>query len=467
MKQRVSIVYFCEAHAYVPMQELFLAEEFAAAGAQVRVVPVVNGESLPALAARLQGDLVVFWQERMTVCARLWARAAELAGMLKRKPLLGGVFATIFSEDVLREEPVYRGVITGFDLKTIAARVLAEENTPSLDAPGGIDMNAYALNLDLLDDTHKFHGAMHGYYTSQSCPNRCTYCMLPLRKKFGLAYQLRGIDLVRDDIDRMQRQLAATHVSFKDPNFFARADALDILEHCRVRGLGVAKNIDIELNQITEPLIAALQQRFGVRSLFFGLESFDQRVLSEEFLKPSRIRHLYEILRWIDRYEVDYSGIVLFGFPWQTDETIKDDLRQAFAIMRRSRRMSIYFAPYFPIPGTQMFQRHYADKLAGYTLRQKISLFNPAPENFRHFAFASSFSIDFNRLLRAMAGYNTVRTQRQHHLRNPLTRGLCDATLQTYETSLLADNYRVSESLNRMVEFGKSRAFQRIAPVLR
>ncbi|MCD4650266.1 MAG: radical SAM protein [Candidatus Cloacimonetes bacterium] len=464
------IYYFCEKGAYIPMQELFIAEEIIRAGGKVSVHPILQTEDLHSIAADADAncDGVLIWQERMTVCSRLFHRAVELGHNIKKQVWFGGIFASIYASEIIEQETAFDSVIKGFGFADIAKVLIANNRDKLIECPGSVNLNNYELNLDLLEGKEKFAGVMQGYYTSQSCPNNCTYCLLPLRKNMGMPYQLRDFELVKQDIQNMKEKLDARYVSLKDPNFFARKDALPILSYIPDSGLKVKKNIDIELNDISEDLVSVISEDFGINAVFFGLESFSQEVLTTHFKKRSRIANFYKMLRWIDKYDVQFDGVLMFGFPWQTEDSILEDAHHALQLQKHHPHLLILFGPYFPIPGTPIYEEYFQDAFAGYTYRQKVNLYDPGLQNYRNFPYMKNYhNIDPNWLLNGIVQFNKIRFRLPDHTHNLLAQGAGRIMMILYEYATLNNNYSMIRALNRITGIVDSPALAKLRPLFR
>lgn len=393
--KNIYILFFCEKEAYIPMQEIFLAEELSLLEINPIVIPVLQDDKIQSIANKINNDdkcnKVIFWQERMTVGARVYSKIISIAKKIDKKKFFGGIYSTLFVNDIVKSEKVFDFVIEGYNFPEIALKITQDKIEKIIKAYGSVDINKYQLNLDYIAYKEKFTDIMHGYYTSQGCPNSCSYCFIAQKKDDGLDYQLRKVSLVKSDLKNMKEKLGAKYISFKDPNFFARKDVYEILDYLVELGLRTKKNIDITLNDINEELISLITKKYHINELFFGLESFSQDVLDKQLNKDSTISKLHDISKWIGKYKVNLSGIMMVGFPWQTDESIINDVKNAFDLQKKVPNFKISFNPYIPIPKTKLFEKYYANSIKNYSLIEKIELFNTSYKVKRKLPYVGNF----------------------------------------------------------------------------
>jgi radical SAM superfamily enzyme YgiQ (UPF0313 family) len=408
--EEVIIYYFCERKPYIPMQETFLAEELDALGFKPSIIPVLQLDNIDKIAKAANANknckAVVFWMERMLACSRTFDVCLDLAKKINKSKYLGGFYATIFYKQILEKEQCFDYVIQGLHLPHIAQAIKTGHGQRLIQAQGDIDINKYSLNLDYIAEKDKFSKTMDGYYASQICPNNCRYCANTLRKKFGLSYQTRSLDKVKSDILQMKEKFKCEEIALKDPVFFANPEAYKILQFIKEQKIEIAKNVDLTLNEITEDRLRVLSGEYNVRSFFFGLEAFSQEVLIDKLGKYSTIKALYEISEWVGKYDVRLSGIVMFGFPWQTKESIISDARQAIDLMKKCPNIRIRFLEYIPIPGTEICEEFFKDKISHLDYRDHIRLFDT---NFkRRFPYQKQFH-DFDLYLFSRSFVNYLR----------------------------------------------------------
>jgi radical SAM superfamily enzyme YgiQ (UPF0313 family) len=421
-----------------------LAEDLHRVGMKkVRVLPIISGDEPIATAKKINNssaDVVIFWMERPFVASVFFDNCLAVAQQVEKPTYWGGIFSTMFGHRHQEVQTYFDTLCVGFNLPKIAKLISNGDHGPIILAPGGYNYNEYELDLNFLCDTHRFRTQkLYGYYSSVGCPNNCHFCFNNIYKIYDCNYSHRSINKVKTDLNNFIDFFRPKEIVFKDLNFFNHPEALNILNYVKNKGVKISGNLDITLNAITEELIERLSVEFKIRRLFFGLEAFEQDDL-KKINKNSHIKKLYNIVEWLDNYEITLNGIVMFGFPWQTKESIKRDMQRAVDLMSCCGNLDIRFLPYIPLPGTLLQKTGFPDwpdKLKLLELMQKLDL---SEYNFRSFPFSDEIQqINPHKLQLTSRNYAKIRRRYLSSNRtNAITRPLLKRVMQAYEKELLS-----------------------------
>ena len=182
------------------------------------------------------------------------------------------------------------------------------------------------------------------------CSFSCNFCVIPLVRG---ASRSRSAGAVLDEIERRvaqgHREVVLTGINlgcFRDraagydlPRLVREAGATPGLERLRLSS--------IEINHVSEPLIAALREtRTASRHLHVPLQSGDDRVLAamrRRYTTATYLRRLEQL-----RGEFNLTSDVIVGFPAEDDEAFEQTLRT----VERAGLTKVHVFPYSPRPGT-------------------------------------------------------------------------------------------------------------------
>lgn len=461
----IHIYFICDKEPYIPLQELFLAQEFTDLGFHPVVIPVLASDDTREVVRITHEDdsckAVLFWHERMTVCARNFHKTIELSKHVRGKTrYVGGIFATLYAKEMVEDTDHFDSVIVGFDLQKVAEYVSFGEPKPIFEALGDIDLNRYHLEFSPLRRKELYGEKMYGYYVSNSCKNNCKFCLIATKKQWGIRYSVRTLELVKEDIDAMVETFNCTAVSFKDADFFSLPHAFEILDYLKEKGLKTTKNIDITLNKVSRDLVERLVVDYGIRFLFFGLESFKQENL-KKISKPSNIKRIHEIAKWIDEYDIRLYGNLIFALPWQDQDEIMEELRNAFYLMNTTKNIIINASPYIPIPETQLYKEYFQDDTT-MDYMSKIAMFDPSFLK-RHFPYQAGYRDDPNKLRKHMRVWINFSKMKKFYLRHPVSLAVTSFLLKDYQRSILKMSHWRMAFWNRVIRFTYTKAFRKIA----
>lgn len=117
--------------------------------------------------------------------------------------------------------------------------------------------------------------------------------------------------------------------------------------------------------------LLSLMKKSGCFELAFGFESGDEGTLSE-LNKQASPDKAENVLQWMKEIGIRVRGYIMFGFPWDTPESVGNTLR----FLKRNDHLIDSFLPltyYIPFPNTELFEQ-YAEKyhLEGWWLKKKI-----------------------------------------------------------------------------------------------
>ncbi len=278
----------------------------------------------------------------------------ELAAAIRsRRPdvriVLGGHGVTFVAREVLERNPDVDAVIRnegeGPLLRLLTAPdESAWDSVPNLSYRRGgevVENPAVSLPRDLdgsplpsrfvrdlmeSDPVHSRTPLM--VFTSKGCYDNCAYCTV---HEFYGGWRGRSARHVADEIEALLRRFSWRTVHFWDDQFAGpgrngRRRAIELADELTRRNLDIVFHVTIRPSDLTEEVVRELA-RAGLRSVFIGIESSDQRLLDGFFGKHIRTSQSREAIDLLWKYGVHriIVGFMLFH-PEMTWDLFRRDL---------------------------------------------------------------------------------------------------------------------------------------------
>lgn len=180
-------------------------------------------------------------------------------------------------------------------------------------------------------------------FTTRGCSFQCTFCQTT-------AFAPRPKPIPLDALERAVRFYATRgiqHVLILDENFGNLPDhaeaAIELLARYKIHWF-VQSRIDLLLRNFNHWL------RRGMEGALFGIESFHQNVL-RDIRKGEKLEAVWELTRRLNREGLYAHGYYIIGFPTDTADSIRDDLRALASLELDVAQITILT----PHPRTQLW----------------------------------------------------------------------------------------------------------------
>lgn len=195
--------------------------------------------------------------------------------------------------------------------------------------------------------------------TSRGCPNFCVFCASHLT--LGYKFRQHSAEYVLDEMGYLHNELGVNHLVINDDTF--TIDKQRVEKICN----GIIKNkfkIDwycfMRVNNVTKDLIR-LMRRAGCSSIGFGIESGDAQVL-ERLKKGINMEQCRTALKICNTEKIKALAFFVFGCPGDTTQTIN----KTISFAKELKPTLAFFNMLTPYPGTEIFEKFYADKIKNF-----------------------------------------------------------------------------------------------------
>lgn len=190
--------------------------------------------------------------------------------------------------------------------------------------------------------------------TSRGCPYRCSYCSQRLMT--GTTYRYKSAEKIVEELTILVDTYKQRQVVFYDDNFCLQRKRVHKLCDMLIDSglnkrveLSVQTRADNLLEHGGEELVRHMAEA-GFTHVGFGLETGVQR-LADLTRKDETIECHLEATKLCQRYGMNVSLFMIFGFPTETDE----DRETGYQIVRNASVLATKFNNIIPYPGTPIY----------------------------------------------------------------------------------------------------------------
>jgi radical SAM superfamily enzyme YgiQ (UPF0313 family) len=156
--------------------------------------------------------------------------------------------------------------------------------------------------------------------TSRGCNFRCRFCNYRL---WFPKVQYKSIDVLRDELRRIQRLGFVKHVRFADDNLTTNSQRLKAFTKMMIEEkFEFTWSSHARVNFLT-PEIVKLMKLTGCDLLVMGIESGNQTILNN-MDKKITLKQAFDAIRALEEYGIDSQSSFIIGYPGETSETFYD-----------------------------------------------------------------------------------------------------------------------------------------------
>ena len=306
------------------------------------------------------------------------ARAGiELSNMIKEnmpdtKVVIGGPFTPENLERLLKEtkadffvqgegEITFLEICQGKNPEEIDGIVYINNDQLAFNKPRALIPNlddlpfaAYHLLPDLgLYRSRSRRSPMAPVFTSRGCPYQCIFCSSSSKKSpFQNRFRFRSAENVVDEIEYLVKRFGVKQIDILDDNFTLYHDRADkILDLIIERKIKVAINLQngVRADKLTFEMVKKMKKA-GVYKLGIGIESGNTEIL-KKIKKALNLEDVKNAVKWCREVGIICIGFFMIGFPFDTEETIKETIN--FAVELNPSLANFMTA--VPLPGTELY----------------------------------------------------------------------------------------------------------------
>lgn len=284
--------------------------------------------------------------------------------------VIGGPHATLAGENILKE-PDIDICVCGEGERTIVELLHAIEGKGDLgDVRGAVfrrngriiknpprefirDLDSLASPYETAPEALKDYGkyppsAFRSVLAIRGCPYNCFFC--GSRRIWGPKIRFRSPENVIREIKSLQAR-GVKRIHFDDDTFGANRqylrDLCDALaEHCP----GLTWSCELHVRLIDDDTLS-LMKRAGCFMIQMGIESGNDGIL-RKVRKGFSVNKALAACEKIKKHGLELWTLYMVGFPWETEQTIRDTMR----VMKKSGSDFLVYSIFMPYWGTEAFE---------------------------------------------------------------------------------------------------------------
>lgn len=292
------------------------------------------------------------------------------------KIILGNIYATVFSEEILKEglgDIVVRGE-GEHSLLEIAVAIRDKKDLHSVKgitfiSDGEIVKNPDRETIEDLESLpypawEKFDLSLYKRYpmlgmynrtilpiqASRGCPYRCIFCSQNTMFK---KQRYRDIDSVLDEIEYMQDRFKIQYFGFNDAFFpFSVEHGLRFCERLMERGLHrrIKWITETRVDKVSEELLRKMKEA-GLELIMYGFEVGNQAIL-DSINKKATLEQAEAAMHYTRKAKVKSLGLFMLGLPSDTEETCRQTIEFAMLIRPDIAKFNLTI----PHPGSKLYE---------------------------------------------------------------------------------------------------------------
>ena len=285
--------------------------------------------------------------------------------------IVGGPHATYFHKLVLEECSAIDIVIRHeFDAKI--AKVVSNlndlANVTGITYRKGDEIidngnGEMAENLDAVPfpdrDIVPWHWYLEAWYsrrpfmnmmTSRGCPYHCAFCLWP-QSMYGHKQRFRSLNNVFAEIGMLVKRYGVRELNIDDGTFTTRRER--VLEFCRrlrKEKYDLIWTCNGRVDNIDDEMLGEMR-RAGCKLIRLGVESGSQEVLNQ-IHKGLTLKQIEDGVRMVKRSGIQALGGFMFGFPYDTRESVE----QTIAFAKKLSPDQVQFSINMCYPGTSLYE---------------------------------------------------------------------------------------------------------------
>jgi anaerobic magnesium-protoporphyrin IX monomethyl ester cyclase len=335
-----------------------------------------EGVALPELLDKVKNidpDLAVFYVEQIKVNVD-FAIIKQLKRWQKAKVVFVGPFVTPLDREVMTLSPHLDFVIRGeydyavADLADTMGNGGKIEDIPGITWRDGeeisqgkpmsrlTDLDSLPIAAYDLIDFSNYTESVFIYHpaaamaTSRGCPYKCMYCWFP-QTIYSHRWVAQSPERMFEEVRQMVERFGVREIKIDDDTFeIDRQRVVDFCELLIRHNVKVAWAPQCRPDLVDEELLR-IMKRAGCIRILWGCESASQEVL-DKMKKGFKVADIEKATRLSQKLGIEVLNCFMLGFPWDTEETIRQTIEFAYELNAEFTQ----FAIPTPLPGTEFYK---------------------------------------------------------------------------------------------------------------
>lgn len=287
------------------------------------------------------------------------------------KIIVGGPHATYFHKEVLEECPAIDVVIRHefdtkiadvvsnlSDLKSVSGITYRNGRVATDNGDGELchDLDSLPFPARDLIPWEWYLEAWHtrrpfmNMMTSRGCPYRCAFCLWP-QSMYGHRQRFRSLDNVISEIQELIDRYGLKEINIDDGTFTTRKDrVIDFCQRLHNEKIKIVWTCNGRVDNLDDEMLSEMKAS-GCKMIRLGIESGSQEVLNK-IKKGLTLEQIEEGVKLVKKHSIQALGGFMFGFPYDSKETIE----QTIAFAKKISPDQVQFSISMCYPGTSLYE---------------------------------------------------------------------------------------------------------------
>lgn len=201
----------------------------------------------------------------------------------------------------------------------------------------------------VLKDYKKYTNSAFRYiFAIRGCPYNCWFC--GSRYVWSRKARFRSPQNVVEEIKLLNRK-GIYSIEFGDDTFGINKDyIIDLCNHISKYTPETRWSCEINIKLVEDDIIRVMKES-GCELIMLGVESGNNEIL-EKIRKGITIEEALSACNIIKKHKIGLGAFFMVGFPWETEETLRDTLNA----IRKVNADQTSYSIFMPYPGTEAFE---------------------------------------------------------------------------------------------------------------
>lgn len=186
--------------------------------------------------------------------------------------------------------------------------------------------------------------------TSRGCPYHCSFCLWP-ESMYGHKQRFRSLDNVFSEIHYLIDRYGLREINIDDGTFTTnKSRVIEFCQRIQKEKLKIIWTCNGRVDNLDHEMLSEMKKA-GCKMIRLGVESGSQRVL-DEIRKGLTLKQIEDGVKMVRKHGIQALGGFMFGFPYDTKETVEQTIQFA----KRLSPDQVQFSINMCYPGTSLYE---------------------------------------------------------------------------------------------------------------
>jgi radical SAM superfamily enzyme YgiQ (UPF0313 family) len=186
--------------------------------------------------------------------------------------------------------------------------------------------------------------------TSRGCPYHCAFCLWP-QSMYGHKQRFRGLDNVFAEIHDLVDRYGLKEINIDDGTFTTnKKRVVEFCQRLRSERFDLIWTCNGRVDNLDDEMLVEMKKS-GCKMIRLGVESGSQDVL-DKIKKGLTLEQIEHGMRLVKKHGIQALGGFMFGFPYDSKETVE----QTLSFAKKLSPDQVQFSICMGYPGTSLYE---------------------------------------------------------------------------------------------------------------